>query len=1228
MRLFLGCVATLAVLAGAGPVVAEPVARGAEAAGSVIARKVGEEVRFIDLPRWRGVDVRQDLLAGDLLRTNALGQLAVLFSDRTQMRIGRNSLVEVKRVGGGGDALFGLQYGTIWARAERGGTGITVETPAASAAIRGTDWTMTVDASGRTSLVVLEGLVELSNAFGSVRVAEGEAAVATIGSAPTKIVIVSPDDREQMLFHLSVRNAFGWMPASPLPTREMRAERARVAATDETRRSVEDWLTLAEAALSLDGKAAALEAAARIRGLPLSAAQRARLDLIDALVAGSEQRHGEAAALFARAAPGLDARRRAIALHGGYFARSLAYPHRAETPPSVRGGGPYAALAGAWADGFLKDIPAAIETIRRAESEHPDESALPAYRAQLALLVDDRDQAREAIDRALALAPDDPTALEARANYRSGLEGDLEGARADLERALEVAPGSTTIWNALGLVQDSRGAHREAEAAFRRAIDLDPHDPVAYANLAILYLDQDRLTEAKAMIDRALAVDPSFDVGLVARGRYHLQTGETDKAMQDLLAGSTANPAYAQGLLMLAGGYYESGQRDPAEQALKNADRLDPNDPVTAMFATAIAIDDYDSDRAIRSAQEALKRSRARGGDFAALSASRDAGSLLNNAFRLQGLDAWGRYYGDAVFDPFSGSALVDQAVSGSPNPFANALGHGGDPVEPTATPYAFSSLFQGLMLSPEMLSGRSRSANLFRRPFLEGSISAGFTQTGRDWGWSGEAELQGFTTAPFPVSVYGRLRFDEPEEFRERIAPGSETPYVGFGLGGRLAGGLAYMTARPTPDDRVVTYLEIQDGKENFRDGLILLDIPVLPFDAISYERTVKGRSALAAAGWSHTFGYRNVVNAAIFGADSRQTSAERATLLFSPFPVGARLLEAETEQQTYLAAVNHTLGIGDLTLRYGVEGGALEQKRSERDIQQLIGFPPEVMLEERDIAIRFGRAYVDAVYDFAPGLKGEAALFGSFIGGDLELQRLEPRIGLAWEPVAGHWLRAGFLRETSAASTMTLAPIGVLGLQPNQAPLDIGGYADTLAARWDAEWTPDFFTSLDYQHQRLHGLSIPVPGTVVPIDAGSGVDTGRIDRVGATANLYLGGGFGAFATVAYADSQNRTPGPAHGMALPFVPEWSGRAGVTFVHPSNVKTTLAATHVGRRVGDASGTVLPAYWTLDASLTWEPLDKRFALELGAYNLLDEKFDVATNTPGWGRSFAGTFKVRF
>ncbi len=111
------------------------------------------------------------------------------------------------------------------------------------------------------------------------------------------------------------------------------------------------------------------------------------------------------------------------------------------------------------------------------------------------------------------------------------------------------------------------------------------------------------MVEAKSEIDTALAADPSFDVTLVARGRYHMQTGELDRAVEDLLAGSTANPAYSGAQLLLAGAYYEKGDRIPAAQALDNAERLDPNDPVVMQMRTAIAIDNYDSDAAIRYAQ-------------------------------------------------------------------------------------------------------------------------------------------------------------------------------------------------------------------------------------------------------------------------------------------------------------------------------------------------------------------------------------------------------------------------------------------------------------------------------------------------------------------------------------------------------------------------------------------------------------------------------------------------
>lgn len=1215
------------------PALADIVPRGSDPAGSVIARKVGEEVRFIDVSSWRTVEVDQNLLAGDVLRTNALGQLAILFSDRTQVRLGRNTTLRVKDVGAAGDSALSLESGTIWARAERGGQGLTVDAPAASAAIRGTDWTMSVDASGRTSIIVLEGLVEFSNPFGSLRLAQGEAAVASIGAAPSRVVIVDPDDRQQMLFYLSVRNSFASLPASSLPTAQMRSERARISALPEAGRSAEDWITLAETALSYDGLAEASQAAARARAMPLTRQQQARLDLLDAMAAGADRRYADAARLFERSSGALDPHRRAIAAYGGYFARSLSNPGSNEKPPVTRDGGAYAAMAEAWTTGFVKDIPAAIEVLAQAERRFPDEPTLPAMRAQFALLVDDREQARAAIERALALAPDDPTALEARANLRSGIEGDLAGALDDLQRAAAVAPGSSTVWNGIGLVQSERGADREAEAALRRAIELEPNDPTAHANLALLLLDQDRVREAKAEIDRALELDPAFDAALVARGRYHLQSGEMDAAMNDLLAATTANPAHAQALLLLSAGYYESGQREPAEQALENADRLDPNDPATAMAATAIAIDDYDADRAITSAQEALRRSRARGGDFAALGASRDAGSLLNSAFRLQGLDAWGRFYGDAVFDPFSGSSLLDQSVSGSADPFANSLEFGKNPVDPATSDSGFSSLFQGLMASPEMLAGRSRAANLMRRPFIEGSLGAGYAGDFKDGGWSGQAEVQAFTALPFPVSIYGRIEGMRNDEFRERTHPGSAVPYAGFNLGSETIGGTAYLTARPTPVDRVVAYLDVQRPKESFTDGVLLLGDLSLGFDGIAYDREIDARGLTGGLGWSHTFGYRNVVNAAFFASDISQASDETGIVLVTGFPggrlpVGARQLSASVDQTSYLGALNHTLGIGDLTLRYGVEGGALDYRRSESSTTVIIGGAPEVTSETNVADVRVARAYADALYAVTPELQVEGGLFGTFMDGSLDIARAEPRLGVGWTPLEGHWLRAGYLRETAGIGSTTLAPIGIVGLQSNRTPLDIGGYADTFAARWDAQWSQAFFTSVDYQHQDLHGLSIAIPASATAIDASDGFERGVIDRVSATANLHIGGGFGLFGTVAHTRSENRTPGPAYGLDLPFVPELAGRAGISFVHPSNLKVTLSATYVGERTGDAGGTVLDDYWTADASLTWEPFDKRFALELGAWNIFDTKFDVATATPGWGPTFTGLLKVRF
>ncbi|ARM12993.1 MULTISPECIES: FecR domain-containing protein [Rhizobium] len=1228
----IGMALAFAVPGFALPAMADPVQRATPVAGSVIARKTGEEVRFIDVSDWRIVDINQDLLTGDVLRTNANGQLAIVFSDHTQVRLGRNSSLQVKKMAASGDTTLELQTGTIWARAERGGQGLTVETPAAAAAIRGTDWTMTVKGD-QTSMIVLEGRVALSNPQGSVEVNQGEGAVATIGQAPHKLISVNPDDREQMLFYLDLRDGFGLMPTSPLRADRMATERRRLLALPPERRSIEDWLELAEVQSAFDGRQAAAATLQNIRGRKLTVAQQARVDLLDATIAGSEKRYGDAAKLFQKALPHLDPTRRNMAQYGGYFARSLADPAHSEPPPATTTG-PYGAIMQAYTTGFLENPRAALEIIKKAEQRYPDDPTLPAVRAQLAQLTDDREQMKEAIERSLALDPDHPMALSARAEYKAAYESDIGGALADLNRAIELAPGDSGSLNSLGLLQSSRDANGEAETAFKKAIELDPQNPILHANLAMLYLDQSRTKEAKREIDTAIALDPSFDIALLVRGRYYLQIGERDKALEDLLAASTANPAHSQSQLMLAAAHYEKGDRLPAEQALDNADRLDKNDPVISAFRTAVDIDDYDADGAIRNAQEFLRRSRARGGDYSGLGANARAGSTLNNAFSLQGLDAWGRYYGDAAFDPFKGTGYIDQSIKGSIFPFVNATSFSDDNIiQYRGNASSYSSFIQGLLLSPHMLSGRSRSASLFDVPFIEGSLGGGINSVDGHTRRIGEADIQGYSNEIIPISFYGNLTWEElalDRDYRD---------FGGVQTDNKLLGANGYLTATVTPDDRVVAF--VNHGKnDGTLDALssntgfmeLLFRVPI-PLPLYTTEDTVR-ETTYAGIGWSHTFAYENVLNGALLYSGSKSTTNSALDVDVDPVFIGAGVpfiipftnVTQEIESHAYVGALSHSIGAGPLTFRYGIEGGWMDTSSSVDTTLLGLTAPPD----RTENTIDIGRAYVDVLHEITPDLKGEYALFATRLEGDgIDISRLEPRFGLAWAPIQNHWLRAAFMRQSFDTTVPTLAPIGILGLQANQISADPEGYTDTVALQWDAEWTDRFFTSVEYQHQELHDFSVDFPLISLPSDTSLPISRGSIDRAAVTANVALGYGFGLSATYAYMDSENRDPlEPIYGGPLPFIPQNSGQIALTWVNEAKVKATVAANYIGERDGDRFGTKLDDYWSLDAHLVWEPFDKRMELEAAAYNLLDEDFEITPGVPGWGRAFKGTLKVRF
>ncbi len=547
--------ASALALSVAGAQAQSPVPRVAPAAGAIVAAKGGEELRFVREGDWRAAALQQDLLGGDTLRTNAIGNLAILFSDQTQIRVGRNSVLTVNEVSSGqSNTQLSLQSGNVWARAARGGSGVDVKTPAAVAAIRGTDWSLQVDASGRTSLVVLEGVVELSNPQGSVTVRQGEGAVAAIGQAPTKFVLVSPNDREQMLFYLSVRDVFTHLPATTIDRSDLLGTRARIQATPPEARGAEDWLVLSEVSLMLDGRAAAARALAEARNRALSASQRARADLVAGLIAGAERRWKDAIVLFDRAKGGLDPRRRAWAEYGRYAAASLADPKRVQPEPKTGVNDPRSLEIRAFLTGFRKDLNAAAAEVREAEKRFPRDVGLALFSAELALLLNRREDMRAAFERARAIDPNDPAVLHMGATIKADFDRDPDGAIVDLNRAAAVV-SDVSLWNDIGLIQQDRNAPVEAEAAFRRAIEIEPENPISYANLAILLLDQSRVEEAGALIDRALAIDPT--TAYTHRGRYLLQKGLMKGALESMLAGSAVNPAHSNTLLTLADAFPE-----------------------------------------------------------------------------------------------------------------------------------------------------------------------------------------------------------------------------------------------------------------------------------------------------------------------------------------------------------------------------------------------------------------------------------------------------------------------------------------------------------------------------------------------------------------------------------------------------------------------------------------------------------------------------------------------
>jgi hypothetical protein len=165
----------------------------------------------------------------------------------------------------------------------------------------------------------------------------------------------------------------------------------------------------------------------------------------------------------------------------------------------------------------------------------------------------------------------------------------------------------------------------------------------------------------------------------------------------------------------------------------------------------------------------------------------------------------------------------------------------------------------------------------------------------------------------------------------------------------------------------------------------------------------------------------------------------------------------------------LTHLIDIEGVTLRYGVEG---QLTKGQTTLFGILGSDGDAIA---------GRAYLDAATEIATDLNLQIGAYVSHFEADAgDAKTRFDRASVCPAACGGQWLRLG-RQDSTLGLGASLAPDATVGLVPFATPTADGGKLQTVAARWDAEWTDRFFTSVEYQHQEIDDYAVTFTDTSI---------------------------------------------------------------------------------------------------------------------------------------------------
>jgi predicted Zn-dependent protease len=914
-------------------------------------------------------------------------------------------------------------------------------------------------------------------------------------------------------------------------------------------------------------------------------------------------------------------------------------------------------------DGRLQQ---AVELLAPHADEGRGEPRAAALGARALLRLDRSTEALALLRAARATRPGDAE-VQLALGEAALLEGDAALARmafGAVAEASDTGAGAPSpqqraeAWLGLGRVSSERESLRAARRELNEALSIEPGLAAASAELATVDTLAGNLGAARTRYDALLATELANYVAFTGRGMNALIAGEPEAALGDFLAAGLIEPRYARGWLYQGVAFHQLGEAARSTQAFREAEALDPRDPLPHMMASQLAADALDYPRAIaeaRTAQRKLPWLKS----LDPLQNDQRGSANLGAPLAAAGLEEWARYNAELALTPYWGGSQLFLA-----DRYTGLFNKN-------------SSLMTGFLADPLAFGASNRSTTLVEAPGHYGRVDLEYQRD--DYTAPGAAlSLNGLVQSPLRGAYFLRGRADDIDARHE-------------GTQGRQGALTAGIGLEPREDLGLFGFLVDETLHADLRNS----STP----DANLLQSNRAGDLGLR---WMP-----EPENQMWLKAGTRHQQSDRSGI--TPLPELAAVL------QPYVLALNGVLpylpgyvrdlplpgdtgasdtGIdiegSDLQLRHSFDAGGatwswgLEDAEQEQSLQTRISLRPARSDNAEAFRVRTRNAWAGLSFEVSPSVQAalhagatqtrsersgssESRLLPVYLPPDIALitapteERVsedstsaELRAGLSWQPADGQRLRLVAQRWQRPASFGSLVPTETLGIALNDRLPAPGGEYERLRLQVDTEAAEQLFLQVFADHERIdNGLAGErTAGFSYQIDALSQLrqnadffspredieetpifPSGSVDTLGAAANWQAADRVTLGLRYLHRDSDNDQPGPDGRDWIPYIPEHFAQFRAQWNTPWRLLLSASALWRSERlerqlevVGTDTVPLVDAGWSFGLRAYWESGDKHHSVQALVEDLAPERDAMSRNfrDPLWRFQYAYRF----